>query len=312
MIGPSRRAPLRRAAVALLVGGVLGAAVSACGSEDRPPDAVDDTTAAPATTAAPGTTQRVARTTTTVGGTSVPRTTPGTAPAGVIVAGDGPRRAAALCLEARQIAEGPMARDHVDAAAARLPIVFRETAGGLPAGLGAEAADRFEAGVAALLGDPAAGTGRGGTRGALPAPFVWPTGADGGLDACFVRTEGAPAPPSARLPAPASAVPADDAALDAELRAEVALVDPFGLLGPAGACVADAVPARRAAYRQLREATRGDAAGVEWAEEMGELARTLAADCAVAAEPVRADGTSGTLVFLAPPGSFSSGQGPDV
>jgi hypothetical protein len=288
-----------------------GVAVGACGSE-APPGPVTDTVFTPATTVAPGTTRPVGRTTTTVGGTTVPRTTPGTAPSGVTVSGDGARRAAALCLEARQIAEGPMAREQVDAASARLPALFRETAAGLPPGLGPEAADRFAAGVTDLLGDPAAGTGRGGARGALPAPFVWPAGAEAGLDACFVRTEGSPAPPTVRLPAPAASVPVDDSGLDAEARTEVAVVDPLALLAPVEGCVADALASRRADYRQLREDTLGDASGTAWADGVGELAQELAAGCAVMAEPVRADGTSGTLVFLAPPGSFSRGQGPDV
>ncbi|MEZ5144454.1 MAG: hypothetical protein R2726_18365 [Acidimicrobiales bacterium] len=67
----------------------------------------------------------------------------------------------------------------------------------------------------------------------MPEPFVWPAGADAGLDACFDARTGRPAPLTVRLPAIA-ARPPDDAALEALFRTELAVVDPFGYLATGG------------------------------------------------------------------------------
>ncbi len=285
---------------------VVAAAAGACGTESSTPPT--PATVQPATTAAPGTTRPVGRTTTTVAGTTLPRPggTPGTLQGAVSVEGDLARRDAALCVEARQVAEGPLPRDRVDAAAAHLPAAFAALpAAGDQAELQREAATRFASGAGALLAAPDAG--QGGGRGAMPEPFVWPAGADAGLDACFVRAPDDPAPLTVRLPAIA-ARPPDDAALEALFRTELAVVDPFGYLATGGACIDEQVTARRAAFGSLiREAS---ASG--WADGMGRLAAEVAGACGAAVAPVAADGTDGTLVFLAPPGTFAGGSGPRV
>ncbi len=307
MNGAASPGPARRRAAAVALAAALLATIAACGRE-APPSDRSVPSAAPATTAAPGTTRPVGRTTTTVGGTTLPRpgSTPGTEPAGSEVVGDQARRASALCVEAREIAEGPASHEQVAAAAAHLPEAFAA----LPAddaALHRAAADRFATGTAELLGAADAGQGRGAGRGPVPAAMVWPEGVAAGLGACFVGQSGGRAPTSVRLPAPA-ARPADDAALDALVRTELAVVDPFGLVDTASPCVTDQLTARRAALGELVVAPTATA----WAEGFGTAAAEVAAACGAAVRTVRADGTGGTLVFLAPAGSFAAGEGPNV
>ena len=304
---PSPR-PARRLAGALGLVVVLVAPLAvACGKEAPPADPPGPT-AGPATTAAPGTTRPVGRTTTTVAGTTLPRpgSTPGTEPSAATIAGDQARRASALCVEAREIAEGPVSGEQVAAAARHLPATFAA----LPAGdtaLQQAAADRFAAGTAELLGAADAGQGRGAGRGPVPAAMVWPEGVAAGLGACFVGQSGGRAPTSIRLPAP-TARPTDDAALDALVRTELAVVDPFGLLDPGSACVTDQLASRRADLRELVESPSATA----WADGFAAAAAEVAGGCGAAVRTVRADGTGGTLVFLAPAGTFAAGAGPNV
>ncbi|MFN8041025.1 MAG: hypothetical protein U0Q07_17550 [Acidimicrobiales bacterium] len=308
MTAPATPRPAHRVARAAgLAAALLLPVASACGREAPPPPA-PASSAVPATTAAPGTTRPVGRTTTTVGGTTLPRpgSTPGTEPSGGTVVGDQARRASALCVEAREIAEGPVTREQVAAAAQHLPATFAALPASDPA-LQQAAADRFATGTAELLGAADAGQGRGAGRGPVPAAMVWPEGVAAGLGACFVGQSGGRAPTSVRLPAP-SARPADDAALDALVRTELAVVDPFGLVDTGSACVTDQLAARRADLRELLQQTSAAA----WAEGFGTAAADVAGACGATVRTVRADGTGGTLVFLAPAGSFAAGQGPNV